>query len=130
MGCFVCANAEAAMISARLVARIGCMRRTLAESGQRVATVACCPLLVARGAGGTENGQRRTENGQRRTDNGEREHDSKTELWRISPLFAQERPENRQAPESRNVQVEGGGGEARARGAVLQTALRCRFPRP
>ena len=50
-------------------------------------------------------------------------HDQKIEIRRVPPLLEEERPENWKALELRYVQIEGSGREARARGAVFQTAL-------
>src|SRR6185312_13376564 len=45
-------------------------------------------------------------------------YDPQTCVWRISPLFAKEKSQDRQAPQPRQLQIARGGGKARARGAV------------
>src|SRR5262249_25280928 len=49
-------------------------------------------------------------------------HDPQAELRRLSPLFAQEEPEDGQAAQPRHVPDATRGRSARARGAVLQVA--------
>jgi hypothetical protein len=47
-------------------------------------------------------------------------HDTQTENWRIPFVLTQSGSEDRTAEEFRNLQLEGGGREARARSSVLQ----------
>src|SRR5262245_52376934 len=51
------------------------------------------------------------------------EHDPQTFLRQIPPLLTQEKPEDRQAPQSRHVCFARGSAQARARGPGLQAAL-------
>jgi hypothetical protein len=50
--------------------------------------------------------------------------DPQAALRQIPALFAQDEPEDRPAPQSRHLQFPRGGRAARARGAILQAALR------
>src|SRR5450631_2187488 len=50
-------------------------------------------------------------------------HDPKIAIGRISALFPKGESENRQAPQSRHLQIARGRGKARARRAVFQAAL-------
>src|SRR6266567_9144535 len=50
-------------------------------------------------------------------------NDSQAQVRRVSPVFAKAEPENRQAPQSRDLQIAPSSRGARARGAVLQASL-------
>src|SRR5689334_25249670 len=50
-------------------------------------------------------------------------NDPQARIRRIPALFAQDQSQDRQAPQPRHLQVARRGGEARARGAVLQAPL-------
>src|SRR5258705_13873674 len=53
----------------------------------------------------------------------EKHHDQKTAVRRVPALFPQGKSEDRQAAQSRYLQVARGGGKARTRGAIFQAAL-------
>jgi hypothetical protein len=48
-------------------------------------------------------------------------HDEETQIRRLQIIFAEEKPEDREAKKSRYVQDESCGEETRKSGAVLQT---------
>lgn len=52
-------------------------------------------------------------------------YDSKTEIGRVSPLFAQKKSRDRRAPEPGHLPNPGGGEAARTAGSIFQTSLTC-----
>jgi hypothetical protein len=60
----------------------------------------------------------------------EQHHDPQIVIGRVSLVLAEEESEDRQTPQLGHVQIAGGCGEARARRAVFQAALKLAGGRP
>jgi hypothetical protein len=48
-----------------------------------------------------------------------RQHDQETQVRKISAVFAEEKPEDKEAPEFGNLQYKGGSSKTRASGSVF-----------